>query len=101
MTDDDEAEIAALWDRNAATWVHDVRAGRDRYREVWNNPAFLAFLPDLVGLEILDLGCGEGRNTRLFAEHGGRMTGIDLSPAMIEAARATESERPLGIRYAV
>ncbi len=37
-----------------------------------------------------DLGCGEGTNTRLIARRGARMTGIDLSPQMIAAARAEE-----------
>jgi 2-polyprenyl-3-methyl-5-hydroxy-6-metoxy-1,4-benzoquinol methylase len=33
-------------------------------------------LPDVNGLSGLDVGCGEGHNTRRLAEHGARMTGI-------------------------
>jgi SAM-dependent methyltransferase len=78
-----------------------VRAGYDRYRELFTLPAFLAFVPDLAGLEVIDLGCGEGSNTRALAQRGARMTGVDLAPRMIMAARAREAERPLGIDYHV
>jgi len=73
----------------------------DLYRELLNNPSFLAFLPDISGKEVIDLGCGEGRNTRLFADRGARMTGLDLSPEMIAAARAEEEREPRGISYHV
>jgi len=35
-----------------------------------NNPAFLAFVGDLRGKQVLDAGCGEGYNTRLLARQG-------------------------------
>jgi SAM-dependent methyltransferase len=94
-----EDTVASIWDRNAADWIPQVRDGRDLYREVFNNPSFLEFLPDLSERHVIDLGCGEGRNTRLFAMRGARVTGIDLSPRLIEAARAAETAEPLGIDY--
>jgi SAM-dependent methyltransferase len=94
-----EDEVAAAWDANAATWVAHVRAGYDLYRDLFTLPAFLAFLPDLGGLEVIDLGCGEGHNTRVLARRGARMTGVDLSARMIAAARASEAAAPLGIVY--
>ncbi|HUY26404.1 MAG TPA: class I SAM-dependent methyltransferase [Candidatus Binataceae bacterium] len=93
------AEVAANWDRNADLWAAEVRAGRDLYREVYNNPAFLAFVGDLAGREVLDAGCGEGHNTRIFARRGARMIGADISTRMIELAREEERREPLGIRY--
>lgn len=97
----DEAAVAAAWDRNAEQWTADVRAGYDRYRERYTFPAFLAFMPPIDGREVIDLGCGEGSNTRRFAELGGRLTGIDLSGAMIRRAREREAAEPLGVRYEV
>ncbi|MGX4693087.1 class I SAM-dependent methyltransferase [Streptomyces sp. JNUCC 63] len=38
--------------------------------------------------DILDLGCGTGSLSLLAAEQGHRVTGVDLSPAMVERARA-------------
>lgn len=97
----DEAAVASAWDGNADQWTHDVRAGYDKYRELYTLPAFLGFMPEIGGREVIDLGCGEGSNTRRFARLGGRMTGIDLSARFIEKAREAEAADPLGIRYIV
>jgi SAM-dependent methyltransferase len=94
-----EQQVAAAWDGNAATWVEHVRSGYDLYREAFTLPAFLGFSPDLGGSQVIDLGCGEGHNTRALARRGARMTGVDLSPKMIAAARASEAAAPLGIVY--
>ena len=40
------------------------------------------------GLVVLDLGCGTGLSGAAFAGRAARLDGIDLSPAMIEKARA-------------
>lgn len=94
-------EVAHAWDRNAPVWADQVRRGYDIYRDLWNNPAFLDLTGDLSEREVLDAGCGEGYNTRIFARRGARMTGVDLSPRMIELARGEERRAPLGIRYEV
>ena len=86
----DEAEVRDIWDRNAEVWIRQVRAGRDHTRADFNNPAFLGFVGDLAGRDVIDLGCGEGTNTRLFAQQGTTMTGVDLSPRLIAAAEAAE-----------
>lgn len=46
------------------------------------------FLQLLPGNRILDLGCGPGRDAEVFVERGHQVTGIDLSPQMIEIARS-------------
>ena len=94
-------EVARHWDDNAASWASELRAGRDVYREFYNTPAFLKFVGYLAGKDVLDAGCGEGSNTRIFARTGGRMTGADLSPGMIAIARQEEAREPLGIRYEI
>ena len=40
------------------------------YRDYLNTPAFFDMLTDVNGLFGLDIGCSEGRNTRLLAERG-------------------------------
>src|SRR5688572_9394435 len=104
MTDEttlNDAAVAAAWDRNAALWAEEVRSGSDFYRELYTFPAFLDFMPSVAGQQVIDLGCGEGTNTRRFAQRGGIMTGIDLSREMIQRARRKEAEEPLGIPYEV
>lgn len=97
----DEAAVAAFWDRNAEQWAKDVEAGFDLYRTLYTLPAFLAFMPAIAGKAVIDLGCGEGSNTRRFAGLGGRMTGVDLSERLIRRAREVEARSPLGIRYEI
>lgn len=97
----DAADVAAAWNRNADRWTRSVRAGHDRYRELYILPAFLDFMPRIDGLKVIDLGCGEGSMTRRFARLGGRMTGIDISESMIDLAREEESSDPLDIRYEI
>lgn len=97
----DEAAVAAAWDRNAELWTAEVRSGRDLYRELYALPAFLHFMPRLSGKRVIDLGCGEGSNTRRFAKLGGLMKGVDLSAGMIERAQRHEEREPLGITYEV
>lgn len=95
----DHEEVGHYWDENAEVWTELVRAGYDHYRDGLNTPAFLEMLPDVEGLRGIDVGCGEGHNTRLLAGQGARMTGIDISKNFVRAARASETLRPLGIDY--
>ncbi len=37
---------------------------------------------------VLDVGCGPGHGTAFLAAHGAQVRGLDLSPSMIEIARA-------------
>jgi SAM-dependent methyltransferase len=94
-----ESEVARYWNRNADAWMREVRQGHDIAREFHNNPAFLGFIGDLSGQDVLDAGCGEGYNTRILAARGARMTGVDISARMLEHAREEERRAPLGIRY--
>jgi len=94
-----DREVAQYWDENAPDWIAAVRAGYDFSREYINNPVFFEMLGDIRGQRVLDVGCGEGANTRKFADLGARLVGIDISPAMIGAASEHESREPRGIEY--
>lgn len=67
--------IAGEYDRQLAgdTWMREVLW--QRYRA--------AFHP---GEHVLDVGCGTGTDAIFLARHGIRVTGIDLSPAMLAQA---------------
>ncbi len=95
----DDASVAGMWDANASVWTELARQGYDQYRDMINTPAFMAILPDVRGLQGLDVGCGEGYNTRLAAGRGARMTALDVSPQFIARAIDAECQQLLGIRY--
>ena len=95
----ENAQVAGYWESNAEAWTRHSRAGYDVYRDALNTPAFLAMLPPVAGLQGLDIGCGEGTNTRHVARLGARMHAIDIAPTFIRHAEATEEVEPLGIVY--
>ena len=95
------SEVAAYWEANAATWTRHARLGYDIYRDAHNSPAFLSILPPVAGLSGLDVGCGEGSNTRKLAALGARMQGVDIAPTFVRHAQEAEAAAPLGIAYEV
>jgi SAM-dependent methyltransferase len=97
----DRDEVAGYWEANAETWTRHARAGYDVYRDALNTPAFLAMLPPIAGLAGLDVGCGEGANTRQLARLGARMHAIDIAPTFIRHAQASEDLDALGIVFRV
>ena len=81
-----------------------------RYYELLNSEvdyeAFADFLTKIIkekGIAepelALDLACGTGKMTRLLADRGFDMTGIDLSSDMLMVARQEELKDPKGILY--
>ncbi|MDR9395770.1 MAG: magnesium protoporphyrin IX methyltransferase [Roseovarius sp.] len=61
-----------------------VRAGRDRMRA-----QILSRLPaDMPGLRVLDAGCGAGQMTAELAARGADVVAVDISPALVDIARA-------------
>ncbi|MDQ7780255.1 MAG: class I SAM-dependent methyltransferase [Planctomycetota bacterium] len=92
-------EVGRLWNSNAEAWTKLARAGYDVYRDHLNTPGFFRMLPDVTGLSGLDIGCGEGHNTRLLARRGARVTAVDISEVFVAHARDMEKKQPLGIDY--
>src|SRR4051812_20783596 len=79
--------LAELWSSRSSAWLRFARTpGRDAAFELVNLPVFLELLPP-PGRAALDVGCGEGRIGRLLTERGYRVTGIDVAPGSVEAAR--------------
>ncbi|WP_086723680.1 bifunctional 2-polyprenyl-6-hydroxyphenol methylase/3-demethylubiquinol 3-O-methyltransferase UbiG [Streptomyces sp. NRRL B-24085] len=76
------------WDAEAASFDEEPDHGlRDpEVRAAWAE-RLRGWLPARAS-DVLDLGCGTGSLSLLAAEQGHRVTGVDLSPAMVERARA-------------
>ncbi len=90
----DHRDIGKHWDELAPTWTALGRGGYDYYRDSFNTPAFLESLPEIQGLSGLDIGCGEGHNTRLLAERGARMSAVDISQVFVELANEVQAQDP-------
>lgn len=78
--------IAKFWDAAADSFDDEADHGLriPRVRKAWA-ARLAAWLPGPPA-DVLDLGCGTGSLSLLVAEQGHRVTGVDLSPRMIEHA---------------
>ena len=61
--------------------------------------AFIAARTPLAGVRAADVGCGGGLLSESLARSGARVTGIDLSPAMISVARLHAEGLDLQLDY--
>ncbi|MDP8237860.1 MAG: class I SAM-dependent methyltransferase [Candidatus Hatepunaea meridiana] len=94
-------DVGKYWDDNAEAWTKLSRMGYDVYRDLVNTPAFLEMLPDVNGLYGLDIGCGEGNNTRLIADCGAHLTAFDISSKFVHYAQQKASEDQLNITHCI
>lgn len=95
------SDAAASWEAIAEVWTERIRANGDLWRPAIIDPAHLALAGDVRGLDVLDIGCGEGRFARMLAQRGAHVTAVDVSATMVRMAEELEAESPLGIRYFV
>ncbi|MFE5602609.1 class I SAM-dependent methyltransferase [Streptomyces coelicoflavus] len=95
------ASIRAYWDAAADAFDAEPDHGlRDEpTREAWA-ACLASWLPHTRG-DVLDVGCGTGSLSRLVAENGHRVTGVDLAPQMVEQARAKFAAAGLAGRFVV
>src|SRR5271157_1381206 len=62
----------------------------------------MKLIGDPTGQTVIDIACGEGFYSRKIRQAGAaKVTGVDLSPKMIELALAAEAQQRLGIEYLV
>jgi 2-polyprenyl-3-methyl-5-hydroxy-6-metoxy-1,4-benzoquinol methylase len=97
----DAESVRDSWDHAADTYAQGQASGGDYYRYEFFGPAQLKLCGDVRGMSVLDVGCGNGYFARELARCGARVTGIDISPRMIEHAKQLESAESLGIAYYV
>jgi SAM-dependent methyltransferase len=95
MTEQQDDQYAEIGDRYSDFKDTAPLAGPEQYN-------VLKHLGDLTGARVLDLACGHGHYSRLIKAAGAaEVVGVDLSPVMVELARKSEQEQPLGITYHV
>jgi SAM-dependent methyltransferase len=94
-------DVREEWDAEADAFDLEPDHGmlRPETREAWWT--LLESLLPKAPARVADLGCGTGTVSVLLAEHGYEVTGIDLSPRMIDRARAKAQSAGLGMRFEV
>jgi SAM-dependent methyltransferase len=80
------------WQASADAWIADQGEHGDFARRYVLDPVMLPRALARSPGNALDVGCGEGRFCRLLRHHGVDVTGIDPTPALIDAARASDAK---------
>jgi len=98
MNSPDSVEInRGVWTKSNADYT-DARA-RDAWAKdeidwgAWAIPeSQLRALPDVAGMDIVELGCGTAYFSAWLAKHGARPVGVDPTPAQLATARRMQAE---------
>ena len=72
------------WTEAAEDWIQQDQAVRTGMLDSW----MLDALGDVSGCRVVDIGCGEGRFSRLLSGLGAQVTGVDLTEPFVERARS-------------
>jgi SAM-dependent methyltransferase len=95
------ARTRDLWNKDAPNWVEPGRRSWARSTPQWGmwdvQEDEVGILPDVAGLDVLDLGCGTGYWCAWFARLGARPVGLDLSEEQLKTARGLQEEH--GINF--
>lgn len=78
----------------------------DNYAEVWKNPSIISYYllnrwKTQNKKHFLDLGCGLGRHTILFAKNGFKTSALDISENAVERTKKWAEEEKLNVDFAV
>ena len=75
-----------------AEWAPGAWAGEFEWG-VWHVPeSDLRALPDVAGMDTIELGCGTAYISSWLARRGARPVGVDITPAQLETARRMQAE---------
>jgi len=92
-------ENKASWEIEAANYVENAKrnwATDDISWGIFGVPESAAgALPDVAGMDLVELGCGTAYFSAWLARRGARPTGLDISENQLATARAMQAEHGL------
>ena len=95
MPDDHILVNRASWDEDAPNWVERGREDWARREPVWgrgNPESELRLLPDVSGLDAVELGCGTAYVSAWLMRLGARVVALDNSAQQLATARLLQEE---------
>ncbi|MGV8841972.1 MAG: class I SAM-dependent methyltransferase [Pseudomonas sp.] len=87
LTSDDLAQISALTLQHYVQCAEEFREGTREHDVSQNIAALLRHIQGPAPYQILDFGCGPGRDLRTFRALGHQAIGLDGCPRFVEMAR--------------
>lgn len=93
-----QSELPGLTPEVYARWrASEIGATTERLER----RAMLELIGEVRGKTVLEIGCGDGALAVLLAEHGAKVSAIDMSETMIQAARRRAKERNVDVDFQV
>jgi SAM-dependent methyltransferase len=96
VSDDHVLRNRASWDADAENWVERGRESWSAEEITWGiwhvSESELRLLPDVRGLDVIELGCGTGYVSSWLARRGARPVALDNSGRQLETARRFQDE---------
>ncbi len=71
---------------------YSTRNETSLFNAYYERPEMIRLAGDVAGLRVLDAGCGSGPLAEALRDRGADVSGFDLSPAMVDLARARLGE---------
>jgi SAM-dependent methyltransferase len=96
---DHVAQNKASWEVEAARYVEPAKRDWAREEIHWGMlgvpEAEVGALPDVDGMDVVELGCGTAYFSAWLARRGARPTGVDVTENQLATARAMQAEHGL------
>jgi ubiquinone/menaquinone biosynthesis C-methylase UbiE len=93
------SEAIAAWSAMPAEVINAIDDHGDFVKRHLINDNIFEMLGPVEGRRVLDAGCGQGYFSRLLAERGATVVGIEPADALVERARQIEAKRRQGITF--
>jgi ubiquinone biosynthesis O-methyltransferase len=70
-----------------------------KFVDLVETECMFSLVDELVGMRVLDIGCGTGHLSQKLCKKGAKVTGIDISEKMLEKACVKKNAKGLDIEY--
>jgi 2-polyprenyl-3-methyl-5-hydroxy-6-metoxy-1,4-benzoquinol methylase len=94
-----DKKIIQSWHCNASPWITAVREQQIESRTAVTDTAIVSAVTEHAPATVLDVGCGEGWLARALIARGMQVTGVDVVPELIAAARQAGDGTFLELAY--
>lgn len=87
------------WGKVAEWYDRHLEKGIDTYHDKVVHPNLMRLMGSVSGKKVLDVACGQGIFSRMLADGGASVIGIDLGKELVEVAEKRNKDHKFQIHY--